>query len=180
MSATFNAARTQIVALAGDTKKTTGAFESFFNELKGNFKSVSAYLISSFSIQEVWQQIRKGITYVREIDTALTELKKVTDETDESYNQFLQDMSKTGSVIGATVSDLTTMASEWARLGYSLEEAGKLAESTAILLNVSEFKDATTASEALISTMQAFQYTADESQHVVDILNEVGKFIARR
>lgn len=62
----------------------------------------------------------------------------------------------------------------WARLGYSIKEAGQLAESTAILLNVSEFEDATKASEALISTMQAFQYTADESQHVVDILNEVG------
>ena len=55
-----------------------------------------------------------------------------------------------------------------------MEEAGKLAESTAILLNVSEFDDATKASEALISTMQAFQYTAEDSQHVVDILNEVG------
>jgi hypothetical protein len=61
--------------------------------------------------------------------------------------------------------------------GYSMEESAKLAESTAILLNVSEFKDATEASEALISTMQAFQYTADESQHVVDILNEVGKLL---
>ena len=55
-----------------------------------------------------------------------------------------------------------------------MEEAGRLAKSTAVLLNVSEFKDATTASEALISTMQAFQYTADQSMHVVDILNEVG------
>lgn len=173
MSATFNAARTQIVALAGDTKKATGAFESFVNELKGKFKSISAYLISSFSIQEVWQQVRKGVEYVREIDSALTELKKVTDETDASYDKFLQDMSKTAGVIGSTVSELTTMSADWARLGYSMEEAGKLAESTAILLNVSEFDDATKASEALISTMQAFQYTADESQHVVDILNEV-------
>lgn len=49
-----------------------------------------------------------------------------------------------------------------------------MAESTAVLLNVSEFTDATAASEALISTMQAFQYTADDSEHVVDILNEVG------
>ena len=55
-----------------------------------------------------------------------------------------------------------------------MSESAKLAESTAILLNVSEFSDATEASEALISTMQAFQYTADESVHVVDILNEVG------
>lgn len=58
-----------------------------------------------------------------------------------------------------------------------MEDSAKLAESTAVLLNVSEFQDATAASEALISTMQAFQYTADESMHVVDILNEVGKLL---
>ena len=61
-----------------------------------------------------------------------------------------------------------------------MKDAGKLAESTAILLNVSEFDDATKASEALISTMQAFGYAADESMHVVDILNEVGECIAHR
>ena len=60
------------------------------------------------------------------------------------------------------------------KCGYSMQESAQLAESTAILLNVSEFTDATEASEALISTMQAFGYAADESQHVVDILNEVG------
>ena len=174
MTATFTDARNEIVALAGDTKKVAGTFESFFNELKGKFKSIFSYMIASFSFHEIWQVIKTGINYVREIDSALTELKKVTNETETSYDNFLQSMAKTGSVIGATVQDLTTMAADWARLGYSMEEAGKLAESTAILLNVSEFDDATKASEALISTMQAFGYTADESQHVVDILNEVG------
>lgn len=173
MTAKFTDARNEIVALAGDTKKASGALAGFWDDLKGKFKSISTYLIASVSFYEVWAVIKQGVNHVREIDSALTELKKVTDETDASYAQFLQDMSKTGAVIGATVKDLTTMAAEWARLGYSMEEAGKLAESTAILLNVSEFEDATTASEALISTMQAFQYTADESGHVVDILNEV-------
>lgn len=177
MTATINKARTAIVATAGDTENVTGKFASLFNELKGKFKSIGAYFVASFGIEEVWQQVRQGVQYVREIDSALTELKKVTNETEASYDAFLQSMSKTGSVIGATVQDLTTMAADWARLGYSMEEAGKLAESTAILLNVSEFQDATAASEALISTMQAFQYTADNSQHVVDILNEVGKLL---
>ena len=59
-----------------------------------------------------------------------------------------------------------------------MQEAADLAESTAVLLNVSEFEDATTASEALISTIQAFGYAADDSMHVVDILNEVGNNFA--
>ena len=174
MTATFTDARNEIVALSGETKNATGAIESFWNELKGKFRSIGSYLVASFSFYEVFSVIKSGVNYVKDIDSALTELKKVTDETDASYSRFLKDMAKTGSIIGATVSDLTTMASEWARLGYSMEEAGKLAESTAILLNVSEFTDATTASEALISTMQAFGYVAKDSQHVVDILNEIG------
>ena len=173
-TATLNAAGTTIYTTAGETEKATTVFGRFFDELKNKAKGIATYLISMTGFQEIFQQIRQGIQYVREIDSALTELKKVTDETDSTYDSFLQNMSKTASVVGSTVSELTTMAAEWARLGYNIEEAGKLAESTAILLNVSEFDNATEASEALISTMQAFSYTADESEHVVDILNEVG------
>ena len=173
MTATINATRNAINFAAGEAKEAKGAFASFFDELKHRARSILQYVIASVGIHEVIQVVRQGITYIREIDSALTELKKVTDETDAAYDQFLQNMSKTAGVVGSTVAELTTMAAEWSRLGYSMQESAKLAESTAILLNVSEFENATEASEALISTMQAFQYTADESQHVVDILNEV-------
>lgn len=174
MTATLNAAGTTIYATTGETEKATTAFGRFFDELNNKAKGIATYLISMTGFQEIFQQIRQGIQYVIEIDSALTELKKVTDETDSTYDSFLQNMSKTASVAGSTVSELTTMAAEWARLGYSIEDSAKLAESTAILLNVSEFDNATEASKALISTMQAFSYTADKSQHVVDILNEAG------
>jgi len=123
MTAKFTDARNEIVAMAGDTKKVQGAFGAFFDELKGKFKSIGAYLIASFSFHEVWSVIRQGVQYVREIDSALTELKKVTDETDASYRSFLQDMSKTGAVIGATVKDLTSSAADWARLGSIVKSA---------------------------------------------------------
>lgn len=178
MTATINTARTAIDATAGTAKKATTAFESFFNELKGKFKSISAYLISSFSIQEVWQQIRRGVEYVREIDSALTELKKVTDETDETYQKFLQTMSNVAGVVGSTTSELTQSASDWARLGYSIEEAGELAKNTAILMNVSEFDNVNDATEALISSLQAFGYEASNSIEIVDKLNIVGKIVA--
>jgi DNA repair exonuclease SbcCD ATPase subunit len=174
MTASLNPLTHELTVQKGEVKEVATGWDKFWSGLKSKMASIMQYIVSITSIQDIFRYIREGVQYVREIDSALTELKKVTDETDASYRNFLQDMSKTGAVIGATVKDLTTMAAEWARLGYSIEDAGKLAESTAILLNVSEFDDATEASEALISTMQAFSYTADESQHVVDILNEVG------
>ncbi len=177
MKASINAAGTAIEVVAGKTKSRTSAIGQFIDQLKGKFKSIAQYLISMTGYQEIIQQVRKGIQYVKEIDSALTELKKVTDGTDETYAQFLKTISQTGAEVGATVKDLTNMAANWARLGYSIEQAGELAKSTAVLLNVSEFTDADTASEALISTIQAYGYAAEDSMHVVDVLNEIGKLL---
>lgn len=160
------------------TRAVKTDMEAFLSSIGDKFKEVGRYLLSFGSFYSVWDEIQKGVTYVREIDSALTELKKVTDETDETYAQFLKTMSQTGAEVGATVQDLTNMAANWARLGYSIEEAGELAKSTAVLLNVSEFTDADSASEALISTMQAYGYAAEDSMHVVDILNEIGNNFA--
>lgn len=60
------------------------------------------------------------------------------------------------------------------KCGYSLEEAAQLAESTSVLLNVSEFQSIDDATSALVSTMQAFGYAAEDSMHVVDVMNEIG------
>ena len=160
------------------TRTVQTGMEKFLTSIKGKFQEVARYIISFGSFYRIWAEIQKGVTYVREIDSALTELKKVTDETDETYAKFLKTMAQTGSEVGATVQDLTNMAASWARLGYSIEQAGELAKSTAVLLNVSEFTDADTASEALISTIQAYGYAAEDSMHVVDVLNEIGNSFA--
>lgn len=164
--------------IPGKIKPVETGFESFINGIKGKFKEVGTYLASFGSIYRIWGEIKQGVQYVQDIDSALTELKKVTDETDETYARFLKTMAQTGANVGATTSDLTNMAANWARLGYNIEQAGDLAKSTAVLLNVSEFTDADKASEALISTIQAYGYAAEDSMHVVDVLNEIGNNFA--
>lgn len=179
MTATINSARNAIVATAGDTQKATTAFGRFFNELKGKFKTISTYLVSSFSLQEIWQQIRQGVNYVREIDSALTELKKVTDETDATYEKFLQTASKTANIIGSTVADFTNATADFARLGYNIEEASKLAEAASVYKNVGDgIDDVATASESIISTMKAFGIEAENAMGIVDRFNEVGNNFA--
>ena len=66
----------------------------------------------------------------------------------------------------------------WARLGYSMEEAGALAENTAILMNVSEFDNITNATDTLVSALQAYKNegmdVADLSMDIINKYNEVG------
>lgn len=178
MTASLNAARTAIYATAGGTEKATTSFGRFFDELKGKARGITTYLISMTGFQEVWQQVRQGVQYVREIDSALTELKKVTNETDATYSRFLQTMSKTASSVGSTVKDLTNSAADWSRVGYSLEDAGQLAATTAKLLNVSEFASVDEATSALVSALQAFSEDGKaagiRAEEIVDILNNIG------
>lgn len=154
-TAVLDSTGTKIVNVAGKTKESTSLFKSAFDSLKKKSKEILTYMTSMGVMTRVIGQIKQGIQYVKDIDSALTELKKVTDETDETYAKFLNTMAQTGANVGATTSDLTNMAANWARLGYNIEQAGDLAKSTAVLLNVSEFTDADKASEALISTIQA-------------------------
>ena len=178
MTATFDKAKSAIVATSGEVKKATTFLGSLFDEIKGKFRTIFTYLTASLGWQEVFQQMRKGVQYVREIDAALTELKKVTDETDASYDKFLQNMSKTAGVVGSTVKELTSSAADWARLGYSMKEAGELAKNTSILMNVSEFQDVNAATDSMISALQAYKTegvdVADLSMEIINAYNEVG------
>lgn len=158
-----------------EAKAYKSGMEKFLDSLKNKWKEVARYLLTFGSMYRVFAVLRQGITYVKEIDSALTELKKVTDETEESYDRFLNTAAKTADKVGSTIKEIVSSTADWARIGYNLQEAATLAESTAVLLNVSEFQSIDEATSALTSTLQAFSYTAEQSMDVVDVLNEVGK-----
>jgi methyl-accepting chemotaxis protein len=152
---------------------------AFLNGFQKKFNSIMQYLTMTMSIHQVLSQLRRGVQYVKEIDLALTELKKVTNETKETYDEFLETASKTAEKVGSTIQKVVSSTADWARLGYSIAEAHELAESTQVLMNVSEFTDVNQATDSLISSIQAFKYTAEESMGVVDILNTIGKQYCR-
>jgi hypothetical protein len=161
----------QLISVQGTTKKT----ETFFEATARKMKELTSYFSGMAVFNRVGQELRRGIQYVREIDLALTELKKVTDETEETYDRFLETAAKTADKVGSTIQKVVSSTADWARLGYSMKEAAEFAESTQILMNVSEFTDVSQATDTLISAVQAFGYTAETSMDVVDLLNTIGK-----
>ena len=179
MTASLNAARTAIYATAGGTEKATTSFGRFFDELKDKARGITTYLISMTGFQEIWQQVRQGVQYVREIDSALTELRKVTNETEASYKQFLQTASQVSSVIGSNVADFTNATADFARLGYNLQQATELAKAASVYKNVGDgIENISQASESIISTMKAFGIEADNAMGIVDRFNAVGNSFA--
>lgn len=110
-----------------------------------------------------------------ELDTAMTELKKVTNETDATYAKFLTNASSRAKELGASLTDTVTATADFARLGFGIKEAEKLADAATIYKNVGDgITDISDASASIIATMQAFGVEASDAMSIVDKFNEVG------
>lgn len=125
------------------------------------------------------QGLRQVYQNVVDIDSAMTELKKVTDETSGAYSKFLSEAGDRAKTVGSTVSDIVNATADYARLGYNLDDAKTLADVSAVYYNVGDDLDSfTTATDNIVGTMKAFNLEADDAIGLVDKLNAVSNHFA--
>lgn len=125
------------------------------------------------------QGLRQVYQNVVDIDSAMTELKKVTDETSGAYSKFLGEAGDRAKTVGSTVSDIVNATADYARLGYNLDDAKTLADVSAVYYNVGDDLDSfTTATDNIVGTMKAFNLEADDAIGLVDKLNAVSNNFA--
>ena len=165
-----------LYAYQSGTKQISNSWQKLRGELMGGVKQLATMYLSFY---DVIRYIKQGVTYVKEIDLAMTELKKVTDETDESYKNFLKNASETASIIGSTVSDFTDATAAFARLGYSISESSQMAQTAIVYKNVADGLDSVEEStDSIISTMKAYGIEANDTMGIIDRFNAVGNNFA--
>lgn len=149
------------------TETLAGKFSRLFKE---HFQT-AAVMAGIHLTQQGFQQVYQNVV---EVDDSMTELKKVTDETDTAYSQFTQRAAKQSRELGADISDYVQTTADWARLGYNLPDSEDLARVSSLFANVGDgIESATQASEYLISTLKGFNLVADDAERVVDVINQV-------
>lgn len=147
---------------------------SYISEMGQKFRSLSQYLISNFGFQALQTGVTSGITSIKELNSAMTELKKTSDGTKQEYRDFTTQARSDAKNIGSTTTQITNSAADWSRLGYSLKDSQTMAKNTGILKNVSEFADINEATDAMVGIMQAYNYKSDDSMKLIDQLNQIG------
>ena len=168
----FTTAASQIRS-AGEQTRT------FSERLSGLAAKFSTWLSVSQVIMLAVRAIKQMVSTVIELDTAMTELKKVTDESDATYARFLDGATERAKKLGASISDTVTATADFARLGYGIDDASALADVAIIYKNIGDgIEDISTASESIISTMQAFGIASSDAMSIVDRFNEVGNNFA--
>ena len=165
--------------LHAEMLETEQTGKSFFHSLADAVKSQTTQFIATyFSLQDFIRYGREALQTVVNIDTALTELRKVSDASTTRLNQSLSKSAETAAELGKSINEVVYSTADWARLGYDVDAAEELARITTLYQNVGDNISQTDASEQLISTLQGFQLGVEESERIIDKYNEVANNFA--
>lgn len=148
--------------------------ETLGQKLSRLFKEHFQTAIAMAGVAMVKQGLREVYDNVVEIDDAMVELRKVTNESENAYSQFSDRAAKTARDLGASISDYISATADWSRLGYNMPDAEELARVSTLLKNVGDgIESVTDASSYMTSVLKGFDLVAEDAQKVADLVNEV-------
>ena len=146
--------------------------------LYGQAAQLAGYYLS---LTDFIRYAQNGIQTIRELDTALTEMRKVSDESVDSLKKFQKASFDLADSIGTTALEVQNSTADFMRLGYTLEEASKLSQDANIYANVGDM-NIDEATEHMISSIQAwrseFESTTQASTEIIDRYNKIGNEFA--
>lgn len=164
---------TRMLILEDEAHKTGQIGKSMLTTIKERLTGINAQLIAQYmSWQDIVRYIKTSAQTVKDLDTALTEMRKVSDESVDSLKKYQQQTFRIADDVGSTALSLQNSTADWMRLGETLDQARESAKQTAILLNVSEFEGVNEATQSLVSMSQAYKEL--EKSEIIDVLNNIG------
>lgn len=159
--------RAESKKLGLESKNLLDVFEKLF----GQHLSTMITMAALHKMQEALRIVYQNVV---EIDTAVTELRKVSEYTGKSLEEYMGRAAEQAQKLGVSISDYVNSTADWKRLGYSDEDAENLATYSTLLKNVGDnIDDVNTSSSYLISTLQGFGLLADQAEDVVNKIDAV-------
>lgn len=178
----LEAIHTKVMEIKNAEELAGRAGKNFFDILAsksyyGFIGQMQSYLSMYVGFYGMMNSFRNGLSTVRELNTALTEMRKVSEETTQSLKNYQNTTFDVANVVGTTAKQIQTSTADYMRLGESLDVAAESAKTANVLLNVSEFDNIEDATKSLVAMGQAYKDL--DKMTIVDKLNEVGKIVAQ-
>ena len=158
----------------GNEARQTGKLGlSFFDSIREQAKKFTQWVSVASVVTEGMQTLREMKDAVVEVNSAMIELKKVSNASDNEIKNYFDEAAESAKRFGSSVSDMINATADWSRLGYNLPDSKQLAEVATLYKNVGDGIDIDSANQSLISTLQGFQLEAKDAMSIIDQFNEV-------
>lgn len=151
-------------------KRTTTLFDSFLATLK----HTAQYQLSTTMLNAFIGSIHSAISYVKNLDEALTNISVVTGMSDAKLADFASRAQSLGKELKASTLEVANAALIYFQQGDSMAAAMEKATITMKAANVSFNSSAKQMSEYLTAVWNSYQVGADQLEHYVDIMAALG------
>lgn len=158
----------RIVKENGDAHQTSG------EKIQGAIKKFSQWFSVTRVVMAAWRTIKQMVSTAIELESAFAQLKIVTQATDAEMQKFADTAFELSKNLGQDVTGVTKSIETFSRLGYSLKDATELTKYATILANTAAVstEEATTG---LTSIIKGFSLDVSDSEHIADVLIQVGQ-----
>lgn len=155
------------VDLGGSTKGIKGLTAA---GQQMNLTYQAAHEIFSKSVGAISSMVKQ----VKEMDSAITEFKKVSDLSGKSLEDYVQGLADAGSTVARTGSEMVRAAGQFRKSGFTDREAAQLAVVAAQYQNVADtIVSSEDAAASIVSQIRAYGESAEFATHVIDAYNAV-------
>lgn len=172
LTAQLNLASGAMSRVSTSSAPVASGIDRFFSGWKTKMANLAQYVTSFQAMNKIWETFKQGLEVVKEFDTALTEMRKVSDEPINNLKNFQKESFDIANNLGTTALQIQNSTADFLRLGETFSDAKESAANANKLLNVSEFDNIEDATSALISMKSAFKEVAESD--LVDKVNQVG------
>ena len=152
------------------TKKSVSLFQDF----TATFMKMAKFNTINLIYDAIINSMSEMVEVTEKLNAATVEFQKVSDLSGESLQAYKEHLGELGAEVGRTMSEMIEGSTTFRKSGFTDEESAQLAKINAMFQNIADEElSASDAAQILISTMKGFNLTANEVEHVADVINEV-------
>ena len=130
----------------------------------GFIGQMQSYLSMYVGFYGMINGVKKAVSTIIELDTALVDLKKTTAMNENQLENFYYDSNNVAKQMGVTTKEIIDQASAWSRLGFSTNEAATtMAKLSSQFASISPGMSVDESQSGLVSIMKAWSIDPDHS-----------------
>lgn len=146
----------------------------------GFIGQMQSYLSMYVGFYGMVNGVKKAVSTITELDTALVDLKKTTAMNENQLENFYYDSNNVAKQMGVTTKEIIDQASAWSRLGYNTAETSTtMAKLSSQFASISPGMSVDESQSGLVSIMKAWSIDPDQvKSEIMDPVNKLGNTMA--
>lgn len=168
-NATVNTTSGELHILKGRTQDVINHQMNLTTMLSSAIERFAVWGVAMAAWTGIGNAISDCVGYVKELDTAMTNIRVVTMGTKEETQQLLDTYNQIGQDFGASTTDVAEGAVDWLRQGFSETDTTELVKDSVILSKLALIDNAD-ATQYLTSALKGYKLEAKDAIGVIDQL----------